>query len=114
MTAKIEEFAAGLCLPDHQAVVAVASGQQHAVGTELDGGDPLGVLLHLEHQGAIGRVVDSHHLAGATQGDLPVVGADIGGQHGVVFLAHLEDALARLDVERDGQTGLSAPATACQ
>ncbi len=51
-----------------ESVVAVAGGQQHAVGAELDGGDPLGVLFHLEHQGAVGRVVDPDDLARARRG----------------------------------------------
>src|SRR5208337_2975150 len=109
---KVEVFAAGLGFPDHKAIVTVAGGQQHAVGAELDGGDPLGMLLHLEHQRAVGRVVDAYDLAGAAQGDLAVIGADVGGQDGVIFLAHLEDPLAGLDVERDGQSQLSAAAAA--
>jgi len=47
---EVEELAAGLGLPDDQAVVPVASGQQRAVGAELDGRDPLGVLAHLVGQ----------------------------------------------------------------
>ena len=43
-----------------------------------------------------------------------MVGADVGGEHGVVFLADLEDALARLHVEGDGQARLPAAAAAGQ
>ena len=43
-----------------------------------------------------------------------MIGADVGGQHGVVFLADLEDALAGLDVEGDRQPRLPAAAAAGQ
>ena len=91
VAAQVVELAAGLGLPDEQAVVAVAGGEQDAVGAELDGGDPLGVLPHLVGERAVGRVVDADDLARAAEGDLAVIGADVGGEDGVVFLADLED-----------------------
>ncbi len=53
-------------------------------------------------------------MLGPAEGHLAVIGADVGGEHGVIFLADLEDALAGLDVERDGQSRLAAPAAANQ
>ena len=41
-----------------------------------------------------------------------MVGADVGGEDGVVFLADLEDALAGLDVPDDRQARLAAAAAA--
>ena len=114
MASQVEVLAPGLGFPDDQAVVAVASGQQDAIGAELDGGDPLGVLLHLEHHVAVGRIVNPHDLARAAERDLAVIGADVGGEHGVVLLADLEDPLAGLHVERDGQARLPAAAAADQ
>ena len=43
-----------------------------------------------------------------------MVGADVGREDGVVLLADLEDALARLDVPDDGEARLAAPAAAGQ
>ena len=63
--AQVEELAAGLRFPDDQAVVAVAGGEQDAVGAELGGRDPLGMLPHLLRQRAVGRVVDPDDLARA-------------------------------------------------
>ena len=63
---------------------------------------------------AVGRAVDADDLARPAEGDQAVVGADVGGEHGVVFLADLEDALARLHVPDDRQARLPAPAAAGQ
>ena len=57
-----------LRFPDDQAVVAVAGREQDAVGAELGGRDPLGVLAHLVGQRAVGRVVDADDLARARRG----------------------------------------------
>ena len=114
MAAEVVELAAGLGLPDDQAVVAVAGGEQDAVGAELDGRDPLGVLAHLEGERAVGRVVDPDDLARTAERDLAVVGADVGRQHDVVFLADLEDARALLDVPGDRQPRLAAAPAAGQ
>ena len=114
VAAQVEELAAGLRFPDDQAVVAVAGREQDAVGAELGGGDPLGVLAHLLGQRAVGRVVDPDDLAGPAEGDLAVVGADVGRQDDVVFLADLEDARPLLDVPGDRDPGLAAAAAAGQ
>ena len=66
--AQVVELAAGLRLPDDQSVVAVAGREQDAVGAELGGRDPLGVLAHLVGQRAVGRVVDADDLARARRG----------------------------------------------
>ena len=82
MAAEGEVLAAGERFPDEQAAVAVAGGQQHAVGAELQRRHPVGVLLDLVEQRAVLGRVDADHLARAAQGDLRLIGADVGGQDG--------------------------------
>ena len=114
MAAQVEELATGLGLPHHQAVIAVARGEQHAVRAEFEGRHPFGVLFHLGEELAVGRIVNPHDLARAAERDHPVVGADVGGEDDVVFLADLERPLARLHVPDDGQARLTASAAAGQ
>ena len=107
-----EVFVAGVGFPDAEAAVAVGGREQHAVGAELDGEHPVGVLRHLmQHLAGLGRV-NLHDPLRAAEGDAFVIGADVGGEHGIEFLADFEHALAGRDVPDDDLAARGRPAAA--
>jgi hypothetical protein len=55
---------------------------------------------------AIGGVVDLHDLAGASECDELLVGAEIGSEHGVGFIADGGEAFAGLDLKENDAAGL--------
>ncbi len=114
VAAQVLVLAGRLGFPDEQAAAAIGRGQQLAVGAELDGIDPVGVLANLVQQLAGLRREDAHDAAGAAQGDQRVRGVDVGGQHGVELVADLGDALAGLHVEEHDAARMPAAAAADQ
>ena len=73
VAAEVEGLAGRFRFPDEQAAAAVGRGQQHAVGAELDGVDPVGVLPDLVQQLAVGGRVDADDAARAAEGDQRVL-----------------------------------------
>ena len=58
--------------------------------------------------------VDAHHLAGAAQRHLRLVGADVGREYAVVLVADFDDALARGHAPEDDLAGLAGVTAARQ
>src|SRR5262245_22099023 len=101
MPAQIKMLAARLSLPDDEAVVAIARGQEHAVGAELGSGDPFRVLAHLGRERAVGRVVDANNLARTSDDDLAMVGAHVAHQTNSVFLPDFKNPPPFFPIPRD-------------
>ena len=87
---QIQVFPGRRGFPDEQAGAAVGRGQQHAVGTEFDGIDPIGVLLDLGDLLERLRGKDAHDFLRAAQRDQRLIVVDVAGQHGVELVADLE------------------------
>ena len=67
VTGQAVEFVAGLGFPDPESARAVAAGQQHAIGAEAHGGDPVGVLLDGLDELAVGGGIELEGFARAAQ-----------------------------------------------
>ena len=107
------EFASVVGFPDVHVAVAVGGGEQDAIRAEVRAGDPLSMLGDDVKLLARGDVVALHLLGVGAEGDLAMVGRDVGRHQLVELLADLGDALAGLDVPDDGVAELAA-ATAPQ
>ena len=93
MTGQGVEFLAAVGFPNHEAAVAVARCQQHAVGAVLNGSDPIGVLFEVMQQVAVARGEHFDVLARTAQGDLSLVRVEVRCQDGVILIADAETAL---------------------
>src|SRR6185437_13223663 len=107
-------FAAGERFPDEQAAVAVAGGKQHAIRAVFHRGDPVRVLLELANHAAISGRIDADEPRRAADGDLRLVGGDVGGENRIAFDADFDDLFAGLDFVKDGLAGLPAAAAGDQ
>src|ERR1035437_2201299 len=110
MPGKREQLLRALRVPYADAAVAVGGGEHLAVGAEGHGGDPVGVLLDLMLKLAGPGGPEFNEPARPAQRDLRLVGADVGGEHGVVVVTQRQHALARADVPEPAPACLRAAA----
>ena len=107
-------FAPGHGFPYVKTAVAISRCQEHSIRTELEGEDPVGVLLDVVQQFPVAGRVDSQHLAGPTKGDHAVVAGDVGRENRVVLVADLYDSLSGTNVPEDNLSRVGPSSTACQ
>ena len=114
MPAQVVELAPCVGFPDDQSAVAIARGEQDSVGTELDGRDPLRVLLRLVVQLTVGRIVNAEDLARTAECNQTAVRTDVGGENNIIFFAEFKETLTRLHVPGDRASQLSSTSSARQ
>ena len=102
VAAQREIFTTRERFPDIEAGAAVAARQENAVGTVFQRINPVGVLLDLAQELAVLGGVNANDLARPAEGDLRLIGADVGGEHGVALIADFKDALAGLHAPDNG------------
>jgi len=91
--------AAAGAVPEQDAAAAVAGREQFSIGTELDGGDPIRVLLCLVKYFSVRDRKDLDYFARAPERHQFAVGAYVGGEHDIHFIAERGQALAGADIE---------------
>src|SRR5438105_8512540 len=87
MAGEGEELLPVIRIPDGDAAVAVAAGEERAVGTEGDGIDPVGMFLLLVLKLSCLSGINLQQASGASESDLALIGPDVGGKDGVIFIA---------------------------
>ena len=111
VTEQIVELLAGRRFPHEQAIRAVARSDEHTIGTEFDGRDPVVVLLVLEQQLTSFGGVDAQHPLGTTESDHRQVGGDVCCENGVIFVADFDLSFAGFYVIDDHFAAGSAAST---
>ncbi len=84
--------------PHEHFAVAIGGGQEHIVGAEPNRGYPIGVLLDLINEFAARSRKNAHHFARPTQRDQALIGANVGRQNDIVFVANFGNALAGCNI----------------
>ena len=85
-------------LPHDHIARPVGRGEQRAIGAEGRGQDPVGVFGQVVEFLAGLERVDAHHLLRPPKRHEPLVGAYVGGEHHVEFVAERADAAAAFHV----------------
>ena len=104
MAGKGEEFLRVIRVPNADATVAIGGSEHLAIGVEGNVGNPIGVLFDfvLKFAGFGGENFDE--TAGRANRDLRLVGANVGGEDGVIIVTEGGHAFTGGDFPEDNAT----------
>ena len=112
MRRRRDGVAAGRGLPHDHIARPVGRGEQRAIGAEGRGQDPVGVFGQIVELFAGLERVQPHHLLRPPKRHEPLVGAHVGGEHHVEFVAQRADAAAAFHVPDHDPAALGPDAAA--